>query len=101
MEVIEGIDYTNEEVLKQIYHGAMEIFGQGIAVPSDVHMCGWDWINFDYVDGDILEHKFDATDISNGIYDRHEFSGLTLKEILIKTKARFLFEINCDVNWEG
>lgn len=102
MGVKEGVDFKDSEVLKQIYTGAMEVFGQGIAIPSDNHMCGWDWIDFEYVDNaeEILEYRFDSTDISNGIYGRHEFSGLTLKEILIKTKGRFLFEINCNVDWE-
>jgi hypothetical protein len=102
MGVKEGVDFKDPEVLQQIYTGAMKVFGQGILVPSDVHICGWDWIDFNSIDEDenILEYKFDIRDISNGIYDRHNFSGLTLKEILIKTEGRFLFNINCDVNWE-
>jgi len=99
MGVKEGVDFKDPEVLQQIYIGAMEVFGGVIVVPSEYHPCGWDWIDFSNVE-DILTHNFDICEISKGIYDDHAYADLTLKEILVLTKGRFLFEINCDVGWE-
>lgn len=93
-----NIDITKDEDIKRIYDCAMEVFCDGIAVPSDNHPCGWDWIDFKYVD-DILTYKFDYSNISNGI-GNNDFEGKTLKEILKFTKGRFLFEIFTYVNWE-
>lgn len=99
MGVKNGVDYTSDEILKEIYTGAMEVFGGVIVVPSEYHPCGWDWIDFSNIE-DILVDCFDICDISKGIYDDHAYADLTLKEILNKTKGKFLFEINCNVNWE-
>lgn len=101
MSVKKGIDYTSDEIIKEIYNGAMNVFCHGIAVPSDSHPCGWDWLDFECVDEDeVLEYEFSLSDISNGIYEEHDYEFLTLKEILIKTEGRFLFELNTRISWE-
>lgn len=101
MGVQKGVDYTSDEIIKEIYDCAMNVLGHGIAVPSNNHPCGWDWIDFEYIDGDILEYKFNPNQISNGNYEDSEYDWLTLKEILIKANGKFLFEINCSIDWEG
>ena len=98
MSCRKGTDYTNDDVLKEIYICATEVFTDGIAVPDNSHPCGWSWIDFDGVD-DILTYKFKCEDINNNFGDS-ELEGMTLKEILIKANGRFLFEINTYVDWE-
>lgn len=101
MSVKKGIDYTSDEIIKAIYDCAMNVYCHGIAVPSNNHPCGWDWLDFEYIDEDnILEHEFSLSDISNGVYDEHDYESLTLKEILIETEGRFLFELNTRISWE-
>lgn len=95
----QGVDYTKDEIIQEVYNCAMNVFGEGIAVPSLNHPCGWDWLDFKEVD-DILTYEFMNYDISNGVYDSPEQEGRTLKEILIAHKGRFLFEINTNINWE-
>lgn len=84
-----------DELLIEIVSAANEVFCHGIYIPSEEgHPCGWDFISFDYIDGyeEILEYKFDITDISDGIYDVHEYENKTLKEILEATDCKFEFE---------
>ena len=102
MSVKKGIDYTSDEIIEGIYDYAMNVYCHGIAVPSDVHPCGWGWLDFEGIidENEILEYKFSLSDISNGIYEEHDYEFLTLKEILIKTEGRFLFELNTWINWE-
>lgn len=106
MSVKDNVDYTKDEIIKEIYNGAMDAFCQGIAVPSNNnHPCNWDWLDFKQIDNedveyDILHYKFELDDISNGIYSNHEYEGLTLKQVINKTKGKFLFEIYCCVDWD-
>lgn len=95
------IDCKNDENIKDIYDCTMTMFSHGIAVPSNVHPCGWDWLDFDYVGGEeyIANHRFARFEISNGICEYHEYENLTLQDILEITKGRFLFEINTNVDW--
>lgn len=101
MSFKKGIDYTTDESIKEVYIAAKEVFGNGIAVPSNQHPCNWDWIDFSYVENEeeVLSYQFDLSDISDGIYEESEFNGKTLREILIITEGRFLLEINTFVNW--
>lgn len=99
MGVKEGVDYTSDEILKEIYDCAMTVFCHGIAVPDDCHPCRWSWIDFTEVD-DILTYEFEQDDINNNFGDS-DYVGSTLKKILIKTEGKFLFEINTYVDWEG
>jgi hypothetical protein len=97
------IDYTSDKVIQDIYTSAMEVFGHGIAVPSELHPCGWAWIDFSYIDivaGDnILIHTFYCSEINDG-WGEDSLDGLTLKQILEKTEGRFLFEINTNIDWD-
>ena len=94
-----NIDYTDDKIIQEIYECANNTFGHGIAVPSNSHPCGWDWIDFEGMDN-VLTDKIFLADINDGSYDYHEFDGLMLKEILAITEGKFLFEINCNVDWE-
>lgn len=98
MGIKEGIDYTSNEVLEEVYECAVNVFCKGIYVKSDKHPCGWDFITFEWVSEDFLEYKFELCDISDGCYDDHDFEGLTLKEILIKADGKFSFEIQ-NIDW--
>lgn len=94
------IDYKDDGIIKEIYNCAMEVFSHGIAVPSEAHPCGWDWLDFDMVD-DILTHQFHGYDISGSAYEQHDYDWMTLKEILEENEGRFLFEINTNIDWES
>ena len=96
MGVKEGVDYTSDEILREIYDCAMNVFCKGIAAPDDCHPCGWSWIDFNIVD-DILTYEFEQDDINDNLGDS-KYVGNTLREILIKTEGKFLFEINTFVN---
>lgn len=102
MSVKKEIDYTSDEIIKEIYDCAMNVFCHGIAVPSDRHPCGWDWLDFECIvdENDVLEYEFSLSEISGGIYEDHDYEFLTLKEILIETEGKFLFELNTWINWE-
>ena len=97
------IDYTSDEVIQDIYDCAMDVFCQGIAVPSELHPCGWAWISFEDIDIDeednILIHTFYCSEI-NGGWGEDDLEGLTLKQILEKIEGRFLFEINTTIDWD-
>lgn len=98
-------ELTDENIIL-IVTASMESFGQGIYVPCDYHICGYDFIDFECIELDEededfyeeyspLNYKFEGSDISNGIYDScHPYEGLTLKEILQKTNLKFEFERN-------
>ncbi len=100
MGVKEGVDYTKNEILEEIYDCAMNVFCHGIYVKSDKHPCGWDFLDFEYISENesILEYKFGVSDISNGCYEDHIYEGLTLKEILIIAEGKFCFEFQ-DIDW--
>lgn len=93
----------SDKLIQDIYDCAIHVYGHGIAVPSKTHPCGWAWINFediDIEDGDnILIHAFDCSDINDG-WGENDLEGLTLKQILEKTKGKFLFEITTYINWD-
>lgn len=94
------LDFNNDETIKDVYSCANEVFGGGIAVPSeDGHPCGWDWLEFEEVE-DILTHTFEGYEISSG-YGSEEYLNLTLRDILKITNGKFAFEVNRNtVNWD-
>lgn len=70
---------------------------RGIYVRSDTHLCGYDFISFEkFFDiNDFVNGYIDLTDISGGIYIKHEFDGLTIPEVLEKVGRRgFSFELS-------
>lgn len=90
-----------EDILKEIVRVSREVFGRCILIPCDHHISGYDFINLDAIeleplDGEeeysVLKYKFEGSDITDGIYDSHPYEGLTLEEVLCKTKKRFRFE---------
>lgn len=87
------LDFNDNKNVLEVYDCAMEYFGYGIYVPcKEGHPCGWDFIDFKWVDRDnILEYEFDSSDISNG-YGSDEFEGKTLKEILLMIDGYFEME---------
>lgn len=92
------IDFSKDEHIINVYNCAKEVYGHGIAIPSNYHPCGWDWIDFESVE-DILEHKFEGFDISNGC-GNPAYEGDTLKQILLKTEGKFAFEVNVNnIDW--
>lgn len=94
------LDFNKDETILDVFNCAKEVYGSGIAVPvENGHPCGWEWLDFKYID-DILHDKFEDSDVSDG-YGSGTYTGLTLKEILNKTKGRFAFEVNVNnINWE-
>lgn len=94
----ENLDFSSDEAIQDIYDCAMNVYGKGIAIPSNYHPCGWDWLDFTFVD-DILEHEFQSFEISNSC-GNPAYLFNTLKEILKKTNGEFAFEVNCfNINW--
>lgn len=89
----------DDQIIKDIFNCANEVYGQGIAIPSSNHPCGWDWLDFSCTD-DILTDIFYPYNVSNGIYEFHKVEDKTLKEILEITEGKFLFEINTCLDWE-
>lgn len=89
---------TDEQII-EIYKAAKEVFCNGIYVPvKDWHLCGWDFISFEYCDDGILDWIFEDGDISNGIYSFHPYENMTLKQILNETNGKFAFEIGM-IDW--
>ena len=88
--------YNVEEIVKC----AKKVFCDGIYVPANEHPCGWDFISFESLElaSDVDFYCFEDSDISNGIYGFHPYTGLTLAEILQKTKNVYEFEIS-SINW--
>lgn len=83
-----------DELLVEIVKVAKETFCNGLYVPCEKHPCGWDFISFDDIEEyeEILEYKFEISDITNNIYYDHDFEDKTLKEILTITEYQFNFE---------
>ena len=96
----EELDFNKDETITEVFKCAKEVYGSGIAVPVEYgHPCGWEWLDFSNID-DILKDKFDDSDISNGC-GVGEYTDLTLKEILLKTKGKFAFEVNVNtIDWD-
>lgn len=99
------MDFNDDKVVEQVYSCAKEVYGSGIAVPiEDWHPCGWEWIDFSDIDEsdvdfDLKHYKFKCHNISNG-FGSDEYEELTLKEILLKTKGKFAFEVNVNtIDW--
>lgn len=103
-----GLNFNDNQIIKDIYDCACEVYGNGIAVPTQSgHTCGWDWLDFSYIhekdnedsEYHILNYKFEGGDVSNGC-NSGDFVGLTLKQILEITEGKFAFEVNCNnVDW--
>lgn len=70
--------------IEDIYIGATEVFGDGIYVKCGVHPCGWDFINFEYMEcsDDMFNFQIGVDEISNGYYDYHNFKGMTIEKII-------------------
>jgi len=94
------LDFSSDEVIIDVLGCANGVYGGGIAVPIDGgHPCGWEWIDFKDVE-DILEHKFEDCEISDGC-SNGDFTDKTLKEILKITEGKFAFEVNRNsIDWE-
>ena len=88
----------DDKVIKDIFSCAKEVYGGGIAIPSDKHPCGWDWLDFDSM-GSPLNHTFDIHDISNGIYEDSIHEDCNLREVLETVNGKFLFEVNICMDW--
>lgn len=100
--------FTDEEIdeafVKDIYNSAVNYSCNGIYVPTNKHghPCRWDFISFEMVDKDdptdnILVHRFDIFEISNGC-GSIEYLDETLLEILKMVHGQVAFELN-QIDW--
>jgi hypothetical protein len=84
----------NDEYALAVFESAKEHFGNGIYVKAkDQHPCGWDFISFEYMDE--YDDHIELGDISNGVYDIHDYSYLNLLDVLkIVGMKGWCFELN-------
>lgn len=93
----------DKSFVMDVYNAATKSFGDGIYVPSDGHPCGWDWIDFEFVDpfdageDNIFVYTFGGSDISNG-YGSEDFEDKTLLEILKVVHGQVAFELD-QIDW--
>jgi len=70
-----------------------------LQLDSSGHPCGWDFIDFDYIEdeNDVENHEFEEWEISNG-YGADAFTNKTLLEILKMVYGQVAFELN-QIDW--
>jgi len=91
----------DKEYAREVFNAAKEIFCDGIYVKCLMsHPCGWDFIDFSYMEDWGYDEIITTEQISDGIYNSHEYEDLTLLEILKEVgKDGWCFEISGTVNW--
>ena len=70
----------NEDYVWEILNLSNEMFDGNLYVKCSEHPCGWDCIDVKSLE-DICEFIYNG-DISNGIYELHPYSDVTLFEII-------------------
>ena len=88
----------DDKVIRDIFNCAKDVYGGGIVIPSDKHPCGWDWLDFSYID-DVFTETFCLSTVSNGAYGNYDYEYCTLRAILLSVGGKFLFEINTCIDW--
>jgi len=90
----------NNDLVKYIYDAAVDVFCNGIYIPTsdNGHPCGWDFVSFEMIDNDdsadeIFAHEFEDYEVSNG-FGSVEYIDKTLLEILKLCHGQVAFELN-------
>ena len=92
---------NTKDMLKNIFSAAKELFCDGIYVRSmNAHPCGWDFISFSSFDNahQMWTDTVDLSDISDGIYDEHEYYKKSVAEILKIVGCDWCFE-RSGIDW--
>lgn len=90
---------NNQEYVEQIFINARDIFCNGIYIKSDMHPCGWDFINFEDTDletsEDVMDIPIEINAFSRGSYSYHDLEYKTLFEIIQEVgMSGWCFEIS-------
>lgn len=94
MEQKDKFTEVNDEYAEEIFKAAKRHFCNGIYVKTEnQHPCGWDFISFEFMDD--VDEEIGLCDISNYIYEEHDYSFMRLIDILkIVGMKGWCFEIN-------
>ena len=89
-----------EEDFKKFYKAFREVYGEGIYIKSNMHPCGWDWVDLSgfYDVYDMMEEPLTIDDFSNGNYDWHTYEGWSPFQMLKDLEENWAFEIE-DIDW--
>lgn len=95
------LELTDEFIVEMVTT-CRKYMSNGIYVPCDHHICGYDFISFedivldkddeDYEEYGPVNFKVESAHITDGIYDNHPYEDKTLKEILKLTNMKFELE---------
>lgn len=71
---------VTEEYIKEILKLSKEMFGGNLYIKCDFHPCGWDKIDIEDIED--IYSSIPIENISNNIYNEHQFEDISLYDII-------------------